>query len=243
MNALYGIIGHPLSHSFSPAYFTEKFAKENIHAKYKAFEFPNIHYFGEILKNHPELKGLNVTLPHKQTIIDQLDALSTEAAEIGAVNCIDIRDGILKGYNTDAIGFERSFSPLLKAHHQKALVLGTGGASQAIKYVLDKLHIPYLNVSRKKSAAAITYEEIDGKLLEEYTIIINTTPVGMYPHIEETPKLPFVFIYRNHLLYDLVYNPEETKFLSLGKAQGAAVKSGMEMLVLQAEASWEIWNS
>lgn len=243
MSALYGIIGHALSHSFSPAYFNEKFVRENIDARYKAFELPDIHYFGEILKNHPELKGLNVTLPHKQTIIDQLDALSTEAAEIGAVNCIDIRDGILKGYNTDAIGFERSFSPLLKAHHEKALVLGTGGASQAVKYVLNKLNIPYLNVSRKKGTTTIVYEEIDGNLLEEYTIIINTTPVGMYPHVEETPELPFAFIYRNHLLYDLVYNPEETKFLSSGKAQGATVKNGMEMLELQAEVSWQIWNS
>lgn len=243
MSALYGIIGYPLSHSFSPAYFNEKFAREKIDAQYKAFELPDIHYFGEILKNHPNLKGLNITLPHKQTIIDQLDALSAEAAEIGAVNCIDIRDGILKGYNTDAIGFERSFSPLLKEQHKKALVLGTGGAAQAVKYVLEKLNITYLNVSRKKSAATITYEEIDGKLLEEYTIIINTTPLGMYPHVKQTPDIPFVLICRNHLLYDLVYNPEETRFLSLGKAQKATVTNGMEMLELQAEVSWEIWNS
>ncbi len=243
MSAVYGIIGYPLSHSFSPDYFHEKFTREKINAQYKAFEIPNLHYLSELLKNHPKLRGLNVTLPHKQTIIDHLDALSTEAAEIGAVNCIDIRDGILKGYNTDAIGFERSFAPLLKEPHQKALVLGTGGAAQAVNYVLKKRQIPYLNVSRKKTATTITYEEITGKLLEEYTILINTTPVGMYPHVDETPRIPFVFIYRNHLLYDLIYNPEETRFLSLGKAQGALVKNGMEMLLLQAEVSWEIWNS
>ena len=243
MNSIYGIIGHPLSHSFSPAYFNEKFTREHINAQYKAFELPYIHDLPEILKNHPTLRGLNVTIPHKQAIIDQLDALSSEAAEVGAVNCIDIRDGILKGYNTDVIGFERSLAPVLQPHHRHALIFGTGGAALAVKFVLRKLGIPFKEVSRKRTTATLSYSDIDEAILKEHTLLINTTPLGMYPHTDEAPDIPYSAISEKHLLYDLIYNPPETRFLLKGKEQGAAIKNGLDMLKLQADASWEIWSS
>lgn len=242
MNRLYGIIGYPLSHSFSPAYFSEKFEKEHIKATYKAFEIASVHAFPDILKQHPELYGLNVTIPYKQSIIDYLDALSPEAAMVSAVNCIDIREGLLKGYNTDVIGFEKSLLPLLKRHHQKALILGTGGAAAAIAYVLKKWDIDYLFVSRKNEPDVLRYDQLDRSIMEAHTLIINTTPLGTYPAVDDCPSIPYSLVTARHLLYDLVYNPSETMFLILGKQQGATIKNGFEMLCLQAEESWKIWN-
>ncbi|HTN46295.1 MAG TPA: shikimate dehydrogenase [Flavipsychrobacter sp.] len=239
MASVYGILGYPLSHSFSPAYFKEKFDKLRIQASYRIFELENIHLFPDLLKSHPYLCGLNVTIPHKQTVIEHLDTLSDAAAAVGAVNCIDIREGLLRGYNTDVIGFEKSLRPLLKNRHRKALILGNGGASLAVQFVLKKLEISYLQVSRSQP---LRYEELSEEIIKEHLLIINTTPLGMYPHVEEAPAIPYRHLTSHHLLYDLIYNPEETRFLLQGKEQGAAIKNGFEMLKLQADASWDIWS-
>lgn len=239
MTALYGIIGYPLSHSFSPAYFQEKFKREKINAEYKTFELKNINEFSEWLKQHKNLMGFNVTIPYKQEVIHHLDALSPEAAAIGAVNCVQLKEGILKGYNTDAVGFEKSLLPLLKKHHQKALVLGSGGSSLAVQYVLNKLNIAFTTISRTQNT---TYEMMNEKMMQEHLLIINTTPLGMYPKVSEKPMIPYAALTARHLLYDLIYNPEETQFLMLGKQQGATLKNGFEMLQIQADESWKIWS-
>lgn len=241
MPARYGLIGYPLTHSFSPEWFSEKFAAEDIDATYKAYPLENIGSINDLLANYP-LKGLNVTIPYKTGVIDFLDTLSPEVKVIGAVNCIDIRHGKRIGYNTDIIGFEQSLTPLLQAHHTKALVLGTGGAAKAVNYVLDKLGIERTSVSRNKSESNYTYEELTEDIIKTHTLIINTTPLGMSPNEDDAPPIPYDHLTQDHLLYDLIYNPGETKFLRLGKAQGAITRNGYEMLVLQAEASWEIWN-
>lgn len=241
MPAQYGLIGFPLSHSFSPKWFSEKFAAEGIDATYKAFPLENIESINDLLANYP-LKGLNVTIPYKTGVIDFLDELSPEVGTIGAVNCIDIRNGKRKGYNTDIIGFEQSLTPLLQPHHAKALVLGTGGAAKAVNYVLDKLGIERQSVSRNKTETTLTYQDLTEEIISSHTLIINTTPLGMPPNEDDAPPIPYNHITEKHLLYDLIYNPEETKFLQLGKQQRATTKNGHEMLILQAEASWNIWN-
>ncbi len=238
----YGIIGYPLTHSFSPDYFSEKFSRERIHARYRKFELESVHDFPALLQSYPDLKGLNVTLPHKTDVIPYLDLLDEDAAAIGAVNCIDIKQGKLKGYNTDVTGFEKSLIPLLRPQHSKALILGTGGGALAVAYVLRRLGIPYRFVSRNQKGNVITYAGLEKELIGTHTLIVNTTPAGMYPHTGACPSIPYEFLTPVHLLYDLIYNPAETKFLSQGKEQGAAAKNGLEMLCLQAEASWEIWN-
>lgn len=247
----YGLIGFPLGHSFSRKFFTEKFEKEGIDAQYLNFEIPSIEEFPNIIKNNPGLRGLNVTIPYKQQVMQYLDELSPEAKAIGAVNVIaprpqkgeGCRDVRLVGYNSDVIGFVESIKPLLKDHHKKALILGTGGASKAIRYGLaEKLGMETLFVSRSAREGVITYEEVTPSLLQEYEIIVNCSPVGMYPHVDECPNLPYEAMNENHLLYDLVYNPLETLFMKRGSAQGATVKNGLEMLHLQAIASWEFWN-
>ncbi len=242
MLALYGLIGFPLTHSFSPAYFKMKFAAQHIDATYELFPIKAIREFPELLKNNPALAGLNVTTPYKEAVMRYLDEIDKVAEEIGAVNCIGFRDGIIKGYNTDALGFEKSLNPLLKSQHTQALILGTGGSSKAVAYTLSQLGIGYQKVSRDKTEDVLTYKELSGEVMTHYKLIINTTPVGMYPNVDDLPPIPFENIGEQHLLYDLIYNPEETKFLALGKARGAVVKNGFEMLQLQAEASWEIWN-
>ena len=242
MLARYGLIGFPLTHSFSPAYFKMKFAANQIDAVYELFPITAIREFPELLKNNPDLAGLNVTTPYKEAVIRYLDDIDKVAEEIGAVNCVTIRDGKTKGYNTDALGFEKSLNQLLKPQHTQALILGTGGSSKAVAYTLTQLGIPYRKVSREKTEEVFTYEELTDEVITQYKLIINTTPVGMYPNVDEVPPIPFNSIGEQHLLYDLIYNPEETKFLTLGKARGAVVKNGFEMLQLQAEASWEIWN-
>jgi shikimate dehydrogenase len=239
----YGLIGYPLGHSFSRKFFTEKFEKEGIDAQYLNFEIPSIEEFPEIIKNHPELGGLNVTIPYKQQVMQYLDELSPEAKEIGAVNVVKVGEK-LKGYNSDVIGFVNSIKPLLKAHHKKALILGTGGASKAIRYGLaEKLGMETLFVSRSAREGIITYEDVNAEVLKEYEVIVNCSPVGMFPHVDECPTLPYEAMNENHLLYDLVYNPLETLFMKKGAAQGATVKNGLEMLHLQAIASWEFWGN
>ncbi len=245
----YGLIGYPLGHSFSRKFFTEKFATEGIDAQYLNFEIPSIEEFPEIIKNNPTLRGLNVTIPYKQQVMQYLDDISEEAKAIGAVNVVKCQMSTvncqlhLTGYNSDVIGFVESIKPLLKPHHKKALILGTGGASKAIRYGLEKkLGMKTLFVSRSAREGMITYEEVTAEVLKEYEVIVNCSPVGMYPHVDECPSLPYEALNENNLLYDLVYNPLETLFMKKGAAQGATVKNGLEMLHLQAIASWEFWE-
>lgn len=242
MSSIYGIIGYPLSHSFSPGYFNKKFQEENIDAVYQLFPLQDIGMFPQLLAAHPDLRGLNVTIPYKTTVIPFLHHIDETARAIGAVNCIDIRNGILTGYNTDCSGFEQSLLPLLKPYHKHCLVLGTGGASLAVIYVLQKLGISYTLVSRNKTDKTLTYDELTPELIVQHTVIINTSPLGMYPDIDSYPDIPYSAITNRHLLYDLVYNPGQTLFLEKGKAKGAQIRNGLEMLLLQAEAGWDIWN-
>lgn len=242
MPATYGLIGYPLTHSFSPAYFANKFAKEGIDATYTAFPLVSIDEFLSLIWRNRQLQGLNVTIPYKESVIQYLHEIDKDAEKIGAVNCITISKGTLKGYNTDAMAFRHSLIPLIEPHHKNALILGTGGASLAVAFVLDELGIPYVRVSRQKDIDRISYDEVNASVLSRFHIIINTTPLGMYPNIDDAPPIPYKAITAKHLLYDLIYNPVETKFLALGKAQGAVIKNGYEMLHLQADASWEIWN-
>ena len=238
----YGIIGFPLGHSFSRGFFTEKFAREGIDAQYLNFEIPDARMLLDVLRDNPELRGLNVTLPHKQAVIPMLDELSDEAREIGAVNVIRVRDGKLKGFNSDIIGFTESIKPLLKPHHKKALVLGTGGASKAIRVGLKRMGIEWKYVSRTPREGMMTYEDITAETLQEYSVIVNCSPVGMFPKVDEAPAIPYEYLTPKHLLFDCVYNPEDTLFMQKGREQGATVKNGLEMLHLQAIASWRFWN-
>ncbi|NSL90299.1 shikimate dehydrogenase [Chitinophaga sp. Mgbs1] len=240
---LYGLIGYPLSHSFSKGFFAEKFEKEHIAGcRYDNYAIPDIQEFAGLWQQQPDLQGLNVTIPYKEAVIPFLDELSDAVKQIGAVNCIHFKNGVKTGYNTDVTGFGNSLKPLLQPHHQKALVLGTGGAAKAVMYALQQMQIAFKVVSRQASATTIGYNSLDQSIMEEYTIIINTTPLGMYPKTDACPEIPYQYISSRHLLYDLVYNPAETLFLKKGAEQGAATKNGHEMLILQAEASWEIWN-
>ena len=241
---LFGLIGYPLSHSFSKKYFTEKFEKEGLtDCSYELFPIPSIDKLPEILKNYPELEGLNVTVPFKHLVLSYLHSVAGIPGELKACNCIKIEGGKLSGYNTDYIGFEKSFTPLLKSYHKKALLLGNGGATAAVKFILKKLKIDFDIVSRTiHDGATLTYKDIDDKSIKQNTIIINTTPLGMYPDADGCPDIPYQFISDEHLLYDLVYNPAKTLFLQRGEERGATIKNGGEMLVLQAEESWHIWN-
>ena len=242
----YGLIGYPLGHSFSKNYFNEKFENENIDAEYINFEIPTIDALPEVLATNPELRGLNVTIPYKEKVISFLDAVSPEARAIGAINVIKVEhkgnETILKGYNSDVIGFTKSIAPLLKRHNKKALILGTGGASKAIDYGLKSLGLETVKVSRYERPGTIQYSKITPEIIKEYNVIVNCTPCGMYPNIEECPELPYEAMTEKNILYDLIYNPEQTKFMKLGAKQGATVKNGLEMLLLQAFASWEFWN-
>lgn len=244
----FGLIGYPLSHSFSKKYFTEKFEKEHIEGcRYELFPIEDVQVLPALIAQENGLRGLNVTIPYKLGVQPFLNDLDAAAEAIGAVNCISLlrkEDGLyLKGYNTDAYGFEESLKPLLQAEHKKALVLGNGGAAKAVKYVLEKLEIPFIIVARKVAEEGILYSEVTEAMLQEYTLIINTTPLGMSPKTDTYPEIPYEHLTSKHLAYDLVYNPEETLFLKKANAQGAVVKNGLEMLYLQAERSWEIWNS
>lgn len=243
----YGLFGHPLGHSFSRGYFTEKFSKENIDAEYLNFDIDSIDKYIETLNSHPMLRGHNVTIPYKQQVMPFLDELSEEARAIGAVNVVRVgtKDGKrwLKGYNSDVIGFVDSIRPLIQPHHRKALILGTGGASKAIRYGLEqKLGIETKYVSRSAHEGMFTYADITEEIINEYNVIVNCSPCGMHPHTDECPILPYQAMNERNLLYDLVYNPEETLFMQKGKERGATVKSGLEMLIRQAEASWVFWH-
>lgn len=245
----YGLLGYPLGHSFSRGFFTDKFAKEGIDAQYLNFELPSMDLYLQTLDEHPTLRGHNVTIPYKQQVIPFLDEMSEEAKAIGAVNVVKVtRDENgkrhLKGFNSDVIGFVESIKPLLKPCHKKALILGTGGASKAIHYGLtQKLGLETLFVSRSKRPGCITYEEVTPEVISEYNVIVNCSPCGMHPHTDECPMLPYEEMNEGTLLYDLVYNPEETLFMKKGKKQGSTVKNGHEMLILQAIASWQFWNN
>jgi shikimate dehydrogenase len=240
----FGLIGYPLSHSFSKKFFTEKFAKEEINAAYELYPLTAIEEVSQLVNTKKDLHGLNVTIPYKKQVIQYLAESSAEVKEMLACNCIKIVDGKMIGYNTDVVGFEKSLVKQLKPYHNKALILGTGGAAAAVEFVLRKLKIEYLFVSRNKdhNAKAITYNEVSETLLSEHLLIINTTPLGMYPKVDECPDLPYQYLSSKHYLYDLVYNPAETLFLIKGKERGAIIKNGEEMLILQAEESWRIWN-
>lgn len=243
----FGLIGFPLSHSFSKKFFAEKFLKENIlNCEYDLFPLEDADLLPKLIAGNKDLEGLNVTIPHKLAVLPFLDEVDDAAAQIGAVNCIAIRrqdhQVSLKGYNTDAYGFKASLKPMLETHHKKALVLGDGGAAKAVKYVLNKLNISFIIVTRKPALNSIPYSEVTEALLNEYTLLVNTTPLGMSPHTESCPDIPYLFLSEQHLVYDLVYNPEETVFLKKAKARGAKTKNGLEMLYLQAERSWHIWN-
>ena len=240
---LYGLIGYPLIQSFSKKYFTEKFIQEAItDCLFELFPLEEITEFPPLIQAHDNLRGLAVTIPYKEKVIPFLSALDDEAKAIGAVNCICVYGSTLKGYNTDVRGFEKSFVPLLKKNHRRALVLGTGGASKAIQFVLKKLGIEYLLVSRQRSEHTICYEDLDEKYLQTYPVIINCTPVGMVPNEQYAPAIPYEYIGAHNYLYDLIYKPAETKFLQEGKRRGAVVKNGYEMLIIQAEENWRLWN-
>ena len=243
----YGLIGFPLGHSFSISYFNQKFQDEGIDAVYENFEIPTIDALPEVLDSNPNLHGLNVTIPYKEKVIPFLDSVSPEARAIGAVNVIRVthqgNEIKLKGYNSDVIGFTQSIEPMLdKKWHKKALILGTGGASKAIDYGLRNLGLETVFVSRYERPGTIQYSTITPEVVEEYNVIVNCTPLGMYPKTDECPALPYEALNENNLLYDLVYNPLETLFMKKGAAQGATVKNGLEMLHLQAIASWEFWE-
>lgn len=245
LKSSFGLIGKNIGYSFSKQYFTDKFHRLNaMNYEFHNFDLDDLNQLPKILKNNPHLKGFSVTIPFKEKIIPYLDSISTEAQEIGAVNCVKIHHQKLIGYNTDCIGFELSFKTLLLPTHRKALVLGTGGASKAVQFVLKKLNISYLLVSRNPSNKhEISYQSLSSKIIEAHQIIINCSPVGTYPSVDDFPQIPYNCLTTNHFLYDLIYNPLQTEFLKKGKARGSLVKNGFDMLTLQAEKAWEIWSN
>ncbi|MBN4070648.1 shikimate dehydrogenase [Olleya sp. AH-315-F22] len=240
----FGLIGKNIEYSFSKSYFTNKFESEDLPHTYQNFDIESIDNFIDIIKNIKDLKGLNITIPYKETIIPFLNKIDKKAKKISAVNTIKItKNGNLIGYNTDYYGFKKSIQPYLKKNHKKALILGTGGASKAIAYTFKKLGIEYNYVSRTASNnATYTYETLSEEIIESHNIIINCTPLGTYPETNVYAPIPYGAITKSHLLYDLIYNPEETKFLTIGKLKGATICNGLEMLKLQADKAWEIWN-
>ena len=241
---VYGLIGYPLTHSFSKKFFTEKFEREELSGehRYELFPIQAIHELPALLQQYPDLRGLNVTIPYKEQVIAYLDHVSPVVSAIGACNCIRIENGLLYGHNTDVIGFRRTLLHAWKPAHNKALILGTGGAAKAVAWVLEQMEIPYHYVSRTTGPQRWSYESLSPEIINQYPLIINTTPLGMYPAIEEAPPIPYEAIGNHHYLFDLVYNPAETLFLKRGREQGAATLNGSEMLIIQAEESWKIWQ-
>jgi shikimate dehydrogenase len=240
----FGLIGKNIAYSFSKKYFTEKFALDNLEdCTYDNFDIQSIESFPSIVTENPELKGLNVTIPYKEAVIPYLDQLSDKAAKIGAVNVIRFtKKGNLKGYNSDCYGFMKSLEPILQPHHQKALILGTGGAAKAVAFAVEQLGLLYSFVSREAGANCIHYDQINATTFDHYQIIINCTPLGTSPNIEAFPPIPYEYFTHKHIAFDLIYNPEETQFLKKAKQRGAITKNGYEMLVFQAEKAWKIWN-
>lgn len=240
---IYGLIGKNIDYSFSRKYFTEKFSIENLKCEYRNFDIPDIEKFPSIIRENG-VAGFNVTIPYKEAIIPYLDQLDTHSEKIKAVNTIKLeKNGSLTGYNTDYWGFLEALKPHLKPHHKKALILGTGGASKAIAYALELLRIDYKFVSRKPEENQIAYSDIDGEILGNYHLIINCTPLGTFPDIDISPNVPFQFISEKHLVFDLIYNPSETKLMRLAAENGAKTLNGLQMLIFQAEKAWKIWNS
>jgi shikimate dehydrogenase len=241
---LYGLIGKNIEYSFSRKHFTEKFSSEPfLDCEYVNFDIETIEQFTAVIAQNPSLKGLNVTIPYKQAVIPYLDKISKKAAEIGAVNVIRLtKKGKLKGYNSDCYGFKKTLKPLLKDYHKKALILGTGGAAQAVAFALKELNIQYTFVSRTTVDNAIGYERINATSFDNYQIIINCSPIGTSPNVDEYPEIPYQFFTKKHLAFDLIYNPAETVFLKKAKENGAITKNGLDMLIYQAEKSWEIWG-
>lgn len=240
-----GLLGKNISYSFSRSYFKNKFEKEHIkNVSYENFDIDDIHLFPNLIKNTQGLKGMNVTIPYKEAVIPFLDKLDSKAKEIGAVNTIKIdKNKTLVGYNTDCYGFKKSLQPFLKPHHQKALILGTGGASKAVAYALKKLGIKFLYISRQaKNGVDLTYDQLTPNIIEAHTLIINCTPLGTFPNVQNCPNIPYEGITKDHILYDLIYNPEETTFLKRGKQQLATTINGLDMLKFQAEKAWQIWK-
>lgn len=244
---LYGLIGFPLGHSFSQDYFNQKFQAEGTNAEYVNFEIPDIGDFMEIVSEYPQLAGLNVTIPYKEQVIPYMNEMDPDAAKIGAVNVIKIiptpKGPKFKGYNSDIIGFTDSIRPLLTPQRTKALVLGTGGAAKAVFHALQNLGVKAAYVSRTSAPGRLTYSDLDNDIISSHKIIVNTTPVGMYPHIDESPDIPYQALTPEHLCYDLLYNPDTTLFMRKSAEYGAETKNGLEMLLLQAFAAWNIWNS
>jgi shikimate dehydrogenase len=237
----YGLIGYPLKNSFSANYFNQKFAEQGLDSVYQNFILEDIEEFPNLINNYPDLNGLNITIPYKQVIIPFLNHLDVVAQKVGAVNTIKFTQNELVGYNTDVFGFEKSILPLLKPWHQSALVLGTGGASKAVLYVLNKLGIKYTQVSRNPEAGLL-YEKLDKSFMRSHQIIINCTPLGMFPAVNDCPPIPYQYITNLHLVYDLIYLPAETVFLKQAREIGAFTKNGLQMLELQAEKAWQIWH-
>ncbi|MCB2220579.1 MAG: shikimate dehydrogenase [Bacteroidetes bacterium] len=246
---IYGLIGNPLKHSYSRAYFEEKFAAAGLSDHhYELFPLQLAKDIKSLLATNPNIAGLNVTIPFKRSIMKYIDILSVEAEQIGAVNCIRIdrhgNDALLKGYNTDAWGFEQTLKPLLKAHHTRALILGTGGSAHAVGWVLKKLGIGYLFISRKPyDCNQVGYSFITPEVIGDYPLIINATPLGMFPDVDLAPAIPYSSLTEKHLLFDLIYNPDETLFLKRGKEKGATICNGLKMLHSQADKAWDIWNA
>jgi len=240
----FGLLGRNISYSFSVGYFTEKFERENAtNCSYQNFDLATLDEFPAVINNTPDLKGLNITIPYKKEILPFLEKINKKALEIGAVNTIKItKNKKLKGYNTDYYGFKKAIKPLLKPHHTKALILGTGGASNAVAFALKKLGISYQYVSRNPIDNQLTYADLDRETFNQYTIIINCTPLGTFPNINDCPPLPYSYFNSKHLAFDLIYNPAETTFLKKAKSFGAATTNGYQMLVFQAEKAWKIWN-
>ena len=243
MTRKFGLLGKDIDYSFSRTYFSEKFSLESIDAEYQNFDIPSISNFTEILQQHPDVSGMNVTIPYKESVMPFLTELDSEAKEIGAVNTIKFEQGKLIGFNTDHYGFKKTLEPLLKKRHRRALILGTGGASKAVAYTLKQLGIKYHYVSRNPDFEELNYSDLDEDIISSYKLIINCTPLGTYPNIDRAPDIPYEAISEKHFLFDLIYNPTETTFLKHGKAQGAKICNGLKMLEHQAEKSWSIWNS
>ena len=242
-NIKFGLVGKDISYSFSKGYFTEKFAALKLdNHSYGNYDLQEIDAFPNIFKNETNIGGLNVTIPYKEQVMQYLTDIDPEAEKIGAVNTIKIVKNGLKGYNTDVYGFQKSIEPFIKEHHKKALILGTGGASKAVAYVLQKLGMTSTLVSRSAKTEQYTYEDLNEAILSENTVIVNCTPLGTFPKVEEKPNIPYTFLTEKHLLFDLIYNPEKTAFLQEGEKQGSAICNGSKMLAYQAEKSWEIWR-
>ncbi len=243
MGKKFGLLGRNISYSFSRGYFTEKFTKLGLtDHSYVNFDLPKIEDITDVVKNTDELVGFNITIPYKEAIFPYLSEVDAKAKEIGAINVVKVQQNGLKGYNTDVIGFQQSIAPSIKKYHQKALILGTGGASKAVAYALKSLGLDYQFVSRNAGENKWSYSQLDKKIMDSYTVVINCTPLGTYPNIQDKPSIPYHYMSDKHLVYDLIYNPEETSFMKHAKDNGATALNGHQMLKLQAEAAWKIWN-